>query len=262
MEHLIGWAVNDVSHAGALLAAHPTALGGPRQVERGVFGVGFHQFGEILVKKRPVSGEVRPEGEVAGLNVPHAVAFATDAPPGPMGLGHCQPLRYQSWLFAMAGADGLDRSLIDRIAARLTDFIGVGRLMSTVAEAVMMLYMRALLAAGALVRRGLSTHGIHRALGAATGALVDLVGGRAGLDAALMLHSDGHLFALSLGRPLRLRAFEGLPSPGGRPTSDARHLRAVSLTLDPPERTDRVIGAFEGVEVDAACAVRDLETDA
>lgn len=228
MERVLGWVVNDRAAVPSLVASFGSALDLSRGVDRGAFGLGFHHQGEILVKKGPFSNGLDLAERLLGVPARHVVACVATGAPGRRDIDRIQPLRYRNWLFAMSGTDSLPGAFFDAATRHLAGFITPGRWMGTVAEAVMMVFMRALHGVGELDYRGLSTHGIQRALRDGVSTVARLAGGDAKTDGAVLLHVDGYTFGVPLGRPLHVLTRRAGDVPHA--PRELRHARAAVVT--------------------------------
>ena len=174
VQSLIGLAVSDAALLRAFAEAHRGVLDvtaswpGPPS---GMWGIGFHAHGEMLVRKGPLRDRKGTEGGlVAGhlrdIRARHVVIVA-ERHDVMHKLEDCSPLRYRDWLFAATGADSLGAGFAERVQAQLPTYAFSTKRYPTADEAVMMLIMSALERMNARDTRDLTTRAIQRALGAA-----------------------------------------------------------------------------------------------
>lgn len=203
MERVIAAIVNDPAELAEVLSTHREMFQIADGLRRGGWGIGYHQHGEILVRKQPLRGPVDVAAALAATGRCHQVAWAGPPLASPFRLEQVQPLRYRNWLFACTGGRGLSEPFVARVTEHVAGFTAHGRRLAGAPEAIMLVFMRALHAAGELDHRGGVSLGIRRGLQAGARALRDLLGDlweRVAL--AVVLHVRGLTFGLSLGRAL------------------------------------------------------------
>ncbi|MGM0574970.1 MAG: hypothetical protein ACQEXJ_04480 [Myxococcota bacterium] len=253
MEHITALAINDASLLAPIVERNRELFAVPESVTRGAWGVGFHHNGEILVKKRPITSSLDTVGEISRVPAPQLVSTVTDFEGGSLPLERCLPLRYRNWLFAARGVETLGGVFFDRATEHLRGYITPGRWMETATEAVMMVFIRALHGAGELDHRSLSSDGVHEALAAAAGEVVDLAGGKDGVRLAIVLHLEDHLYALSMGHPVAMREVRVARQTKSGRLSGPRHGRAVLLATRDAGEDEEPVGQWRGVEIPSDC---------
>lgn len=259
MQALLGLAVSDAALLKAFAEAHPRVLDVaatvPREAPHGTWGLGFHAHGEMLVRKGPLRS-LTPGALVSHFKDVRArhVMLVAEAHTEARKLEDCAPLRYRDWLFAATGADTLGAGFAERVQAELPTYAFAGKRGPTNDEAVMMLVMAALERMNARDTRDLTTRAIQRAIGAAADRLRSLAGDhRPAL--LVMLHVNGCLFTLAIGRPIWVARFRGTGD-AARPGRLLRHehLRALVIgdrTSDSASWEQLPTGL--AAEVDASC---------
>lgn len=234
MERMVAAIVNDPQEVGGLIAAHRSLFQLTHGITRGGWGLGYHQHGEMLVRRQPLRGPVDTSAMIAKAQRPHLVAWAGPPSRRPFRLDQILPARYRNWLFASTGGSELGDDFVARVTEHVRGFTAHGRTLSGVPEAVMLVFMKALQSVGELDRRGFATLGVTEGIRCGAQALRGLLGAAwERLSLAVLLHVKGLTFGLALGRPLYRIAFEGLEV--ARPDRVLRrgpvaHLRATVLT--------------------------------
>jgi glutamine amidotransferase len=253
VERILAWTVNDRGASAPLLETFRLALdplGPARSAARGAFGLGFHHQGEILVKKGPFSGPLDLVERLSRVPARTVVAAVNDDRAAAREIDRIQPLRYRNWLFAMSGTASLTQAFFDAASRHLAGFITPGRFVGTVAEAAMMVFMRAFHAVGELDHRGLSTHGIVQAIRNAVATFGRLAGDDPRPETAFVLHVEGHTFGVALGAPLHVAVRRAADAPHA--PREIRHARAALVTSwdDPAVEARRTrVGPFGAVQV-------------
>jgi hypothetical protein len=271
---LIGLAVSDASLLRAFAEAHSQVLdlhagwdvGAARH---GMWGLGFHAHGEMLVRKGPLrtlAGSptaAAPSLSAAGLiaqlrdvRARHLVLVAEQAE-AQKKLEECSPLRYRDWLFATTGADTLGAGFAERVQATLPTYAFSHKHHPSHDEAVMMLMMAALERMNARDTRDLTTRAIQRAIGVAAEELRTLAEDVARVALLAMLHVNGNLFVMAIGRPIWLARFRGTGD-AARPGRLMRHDHLRALVIG--DRTRAEVAWEElppglGAEIDGGCEV-------
>ncbi len=258
---LIGLAVSDASLLKAFAETHHEVLelhaGWDLQGARhGVWGLGFHAHGEMLVRKGPLR-TLTAEGLIAQLRdvrARHLVLVAEQHEAGKK-LEDCSPLRYRDWLFATTGAATLGAGFAERVQAELPTYAFSHKRHPSHDEAVMMLMMAALERMNARDTRDLTTRAIQRAIGAAAEDLRRLAEAHERVSLLATLHVNGNLFIMAIGRPIWIARFRGTGDaarPGRLPRHD--HLRALVIgDRTPAEVAWEELPRGLGAEIDGAC---------
>ena len=229
-QRLLGLVVNDAALMPAFAERHAEllALTAP-DAARGVWGLGFHGHGEMLVKKNPVASPQSVGAALQQVRARHVIIAADIDPPSRQSLEDAQPLRYRDWLFAASGTAPLrDVEFIRAVQRSLPDTAFAHKRGATAEEALTNHFMETLHRAGARDGRKPTTAIVRQALGTAVRSLRELIGDT---PIAVMLHDHKHLFALSLGRPLYTAALAGVAPVSGerrpaRATDQLAHVRA------------------------------------
>jgi len=261
MQALIGLAVSDAALLRAFADAHKrvldvTASWSAVPTGIGMWGIGFHAHGEMLVRKGPLRGHVpgAMAGHLKDVRARHVVLVA-EVHDTSRKLEDCSPLRYRDWLFAATGAHTLGAQFAERVQAELPTYAFATKRHPTPDEAVMMLVMSALERANARDTRDLTTRAIQRALGTAAERLRGLADDISKVELLVTLHVNGHLFVFAIGRPIWVARFRGtgdVVRPGRFTRNE--HLRALVIG----DKTNEEV-AWEqlppglGAEVDIAC---------
>lgn len=257
MQTLIGLAVSDASLLRAFAEAHQRVLdvtaADAADARHGMWGVGFHAHGEMLVRKGPLKGAGAMVSHLRDVRARHVVLVA-ETHDAPRKLEECSPLRYRDWLFAATGAATLGPGFAARVQGELTTYAFATKRHPTPDEAVMMLVMASLERMNARDTRDLTTRAIQRAIGGAAERLRTLADPGAAIELLVTLHVDGHLFVFAIGRPIWVARFRGTGEPA-RPGRLMRHDHLRALVVG--DRTGD--GAWErlpeglAAEVDVAC---------
>lgn len=132
MARLFGILGNRSDLAGRALLAERTALKvvvpptPSRSARRGVgWGVGFHQNGEVLLRRRPSDEqeEIDLAKQLSDLRADVAIGHVRFATVGGLRAENTHPFRYRDWLFAQVGTlDGFDR-LRPRLVDSVPEFL-------------------------------------------------------------------------------------------------------------------------------------------
>ncbi len=261
MQALVGLAVSDAALLRAFAEAQPrvldvTASWDATTATNGMWGIGFHAHGEMLVRKGPLRGHV-PGAMARHLKDVRArhVVLVAEVHDTARKLEDCSPLRYRDWLFAATGAHTLGDTFTTRVQAELPSYAFATKRHPTHEEAAMMLVMAALERANARDTRDLTTRAIQRALGAAAERLRTLADDVSKVELLVTLHVNGHLFVFAIGRPVWIARFRGTGD-AVRPGRFVRneHLRALVIG----DKTSDSVGWEQlptglGAEVDIAC---------
>ena len=192
------------------------------------WGVGFHQGGEVLIRKRPVEErahlriaelvqDVRADSVMVHVRAPSDQARAE-------GAENTHPFRYRNWLFAQTGAlPGFSRAR-SRLLESVPDFLSSQIRGETDAEVLFTVFLSFLHDSGGLELDSASGDGAIRAL-RSTLALADAVGAEFGQPAArinLLLGNGELMLAAHRGRALAFREY-------------ANRADIAALTTDEPE---------------------------
>lgn len=261
MQALIGLAVSDAALLRAFTESQKrvldlTAGWSDAAAGTGMWGVGFHAHGEMLVRKGPLRGYVpgAMAGHLKDVRARHVVLVA-EVHDTSRKLEDCSPLRYRDWLFASTGAESLGEKFAEKVQAELPTYAFATKRHPTSDEAVMMLVMSALERANARDTRDLTTRAIQRALGTAAERLRGLADDVSRVELLVTLHVNGHLFVFAIGRPIWIARFRGtgdVVRPGRFMRNE--HLRALVIG---DKTSDQVaweqLPAGLGAEVDIAC---------
>lgn len=262
VQSLIGLAVSDAALLRAFAEAHRNVLDvtaswpGPAS---GMWGMGFHAHGEMLVRKGPLRDRTGLDGSVVAghlrdIRARHVVIVA-ERHDVVHKLEDCSPLRYRDWLFAATGAHTLGAGFAQRVQADLPTYAFATKRHPTPDEAVMMLIMSALERMNARDTRDLTTRAIQKALGVAAESLRTLADDLAKVELLVTLHVQGHLFVLAIGRPIWVARFRGTGD-AARPGRFLRNEHLKALVIG-DRTTDGVVWEKlpEGLaaEIDIAC---------
>ena len=249
MERLLGLAINDTSLLPKVVSHHGEIFRLSRSLSDGGWGLGVHQHGEMLVKKRRISADIDSTQALLEANARHAVLHVGPRRQGPFELDHVQPYRYRNWLFASVGALNLNADFVASVSRRLRGFTAQGRWMSCPAECVMLIFMHAFHQVGELDRTRAHTRILRQALQRASADIVELGDLQDGAGLALVLHVRGYVYLLALGRPVAIRHLE-LRDPH-RPAlwRAERHARALAYQSDPEEGFGEALPGWSMVEI-------------
>ena len=266
MERLIGLVINDAALLGEFAALHKRDLDVAAGVGRGRWGMGFHGHGELLVKKAPLTRPFDAAEVLAGVRA-RLVVLAAQPDDRAREPEEAQPLRHRDWLFAATGTRALPEDFVTRVQASRGGSAFAIKPSAAPEEALQMALMSALFRANVRDARELTTIGVRRTLSTAAAELRALGGDTPLPPLAIVLHSDGYLFALALGRPLYVAHFKGLEQDEPRRRGAGRvrprfdHLKAVVLTDGPPEGAKgyEKTGDWVGVEIGVDCKVAQFD---
>ncbi len=248
VERLLGWTISDRSAREPVISSLGADLELGAGLHQGSWGVGFHHAGEILVKKGPVSRPPSVARTLCDVPAAHAVLSLSSERAGSRQFHRIQPLRHGRWLFALSGASSLGRDFFDAASTRLDGFLTPGRWMDSITEAAMMIFMRALHAAGELDRSGLGERGALLGLRSGVQQVLTMAGRDELEGTAAFLHAEGTTWALSLGQPLSVHALDGARV--SRLPRRHRHVRAALVTTEALGREPaHVLTAGWGVRV-------------
>ncbi len=227
MEILFGIAVNDASLCATFASEVKAWLDPLAQLSDGQLGLGFYGSGEMLTRKQPIVPRADHMRLVRDLSARQALIWATTTRPASLEQG--APLRYRDWLVAATGTESLGPEFVARTRAELSDFAFADRRKTTPDEALMMVFMDTLHRASLLDAREFTTESLWRAFGTAVTRVRTLAGTNE-TRLSVLLHRHGQLFALNLGRSLRVRAMNGLDGSARRRSAGHRHFRGVVVS--------------------------------
>lgn len=188
----------------ALCVRQPAAVG---------WGIGFHQGGEVLLRRRPIddraeidvaalASDVRTDALVGHVRVPTVGGQRTE---------NTQPFRYRQWLFAHTGTVPAFGALRDRLFESLPEFLRRDVRGETDSELLFHLFLSFLHDAGHLGPSAVPASVTRGAL-RSTLALVDRLCAEEGAEAgaANLLVSDGeHMVGVGRGAPMGYRVIKG-----------------------------------------------------
>lgn len=240
----------------------------------GGWGVGFHQGGEVLIRKRPL--EQRAHLSIAELvqdvqadSVIVHVRASEDATRTD-GAENTHPFRYRHWLFAQTGAlPGFPRAR-ERLLESVPDFLKSQIRGETDAEVLFTVFLSFLHDAGGLELESAVGDGAVRAL-RSTLALADAVGAELGQPPArlnIVLGNGEVMFGVHRGRAMAFREISGKADvaalapeePTGR-RADLGNVHMVVLASDFHVAAPSDSAEFEPVDADALAGWRSIEPD-
>jgi len=245
----------------------------------GGWGVGFHQNGEVLIRKRPLEAraelsigelvhDVRADSVIVHVRASEDASIdASGARKAVEGAENTHPFRYRQWLFAQTGSlPGFPRTR-ERLLESVPDFLRSQIRGEADAEVLFTVFLSFLHDSGGL--DSAFGDGAARAL-RSTIALADAVGAEFGQPPAAinaLLGNGEVLFGLHRGRPMAFREFSGRSDiaaltpnePTGTRKPDPSNVHYVVLASDfvveaPSERHE-----LGGVDADAMAGWRSVE---
>ena len=258
MERLLGFAINDTSFLPKVVSSHRGIFDIGLGLSDGGWGLGVYRHGEILVQKRRISAAIDSASEIVHAGARHSVLHVAPRRPGLFDLEQVQPYRYRNWLFAAVGTDGLSSQFVDAASRDLRGFTAEGRWMSCPTESAMLTYMNALHRVGELDRTRAHTRLLREAVVSGTSDLRRLSGAAEDLKLACVLHGRDYTYALSLGRPLTLRALNEAGSTQGPLGWAGRHVRSVAFTTDAPSGWGQQLPEWSVAEIGPTAEVEIL----
>jgi glutamine amidotransferase len=177
------------------------------------WGVGFHQAGEILLKRRPIDD--RPEINIAdltrGVRADTLLAHVRLATVGAPRTENTHPFRYRQWLFANTGTVDSFGRLRGRLAEQLPAFLHRDVRGETDSELIFHLFLSFLHDAGELDRPAVEAAAARQALRGA----ITLIDGLCAEEGApptslnILVTNPEYLLAVHAGSPMGYRVFEG-----------------------------------------------------
>jgi glutamine amidotransferase len=244
----------------------------------GGWGVGFHQGGEVLIRKRPV--EERAHLSIAELvhdvradSVMVHVRAPSDEPRAEgsraEGAENTHPFRYRNWLFAQTGAlPGFARAR-PRLLESVPDFLSSQIRGETDAEVLFTVFLSFLHDSGGLELDSATGDGAVRAL-RSTLALADAVGAEFGQPAArinLLLSNGELMLGVHRGRAMAFREYANRADIAAlstdendaarRPDLGNMHLVVVASDFHVTSPSDS--SEFEAVDADALAGWQSVE---
>ncbi|MFT7580932.1 MAG: hypothetical protein ACI9MR_002606 [Myxococcota bacterium] len=247
-QRLVCLAVNDGTLLTQFVERHFDTLDVTADADRGVWGIGYHGNGEMLVKRAPIHPRRPTFATQLGAARSHQVVLAAEHGTRSRHHEDIQPLRDRDWLFAMRGSDRLDDAFVERAQASLRDSAFRYKRGATVEEAVFTVVMHVLQHANVRDVREITTKSLREALIEAGETVRALATDTASLaDVIVTLHVSGLVYALSFAAPVYLARYSGLghprPERPGRGRVTHPHFRAVVVS-------DRTIEESAAVEVE------------
>lgn len=177
------------------------------------WGIGFHQAGEVLLRRRPI--DERAEIDVASLardvRADVLIGHVRTATVGALRTENTHPFRYRQWLFAQTGTVGAFPELRDRLYESMPEFLRRDVRGETDSELVFHLFLSFLHDAGRLSEAPVDAAATRNAL-RSTLALVDrLSAEEAASTAALnLLVTDGeHIVGVHRNATMAYRVVKG-----------------------------------------------------
>jgi len=239
----------------------------------GGWGVGFHQGGEVLIRKRPL--EQRAHLSIAEL-VQDVRADSvlvhvrpTEDPTRADGAENTHPFRYRNWLFAQTGSLPEFPRLRQRLLESVPDFLKSQIRGETDAEVLFTVFLSFLHDAGGLELESSVAEGAQRAL-RSTLALADAIGAELGQPPArinIVLGNGEVMFGVHRGRAMAYREFAtksdvaalGPDEPGSSRRPDLGNVHVVVLASDFHVAAPSDSSEFEAVDADALAGWRSIE---
>jgi predicted glutamine amidotransferase len=177
------------------------------------WGVGFHQAGDVLLRRRPVDDrtEIRMAELVRELHADMLIAHVRAATVGTLRTENTHPFRYRQWLFAHCGTIEAFDSLRPRISDTLPVFLQRDVRGDTDSELIFHLFLSFLHDAGQLDRPQVEPADVRAAL-RSTKSLVDGLlaeEGHAPSAMNMLLGTSEYLVAVRAGAPMAWRALRG-----------------------------------------------------
>jgi glutamine amidotransferase len=213
MARLFALIGNRADLAGRVLALESDAL---RVRTRGAplgWGVGFHQSGEVLMRRRPLDDHeeidlAKLSGDVRGDVVLGHVRTATV---GALRTENTHPFRYRQWLFAQTGTVASFDAIRERLVASVPEFLRGGIRGETDAEIVFHVFLSFLHDAGRLndlvVDDGVIREALRSTLAVVDGMTAE-VGGELGAVNVMLTNGD-FVVAAHRNQKMAYRVFSG-----------------------------------------------------
>lgn len=240
----------------------------------GGWGVGFHQSGEVLIRKRP--SEARSELRVAELvqgvradSVLVHVRSRTEGGAAHEGTDNTQPFRYRSWLYAQTGSVAREFARVRvRLLESVPEFLRSQIRGESDAEVLFTLFLSFLHDAGHLEHDAISSADAVRAL-RSTLTLADNVLAEFGEPPArvnVLIGNGELLLAVHRGRAMAYREFSSRADIAALLAGDSErarrdpgnvHLVVVASDFQVAQPTDS--SEFEAVDADAMTGWRSIE---
>lgn len=213
MARLFALLGNRADLAGRVLACEAPAL---RVTGTGAavgWGVGFHQGGEVLMRRRPIDERAVVDVAGASSDVRGDVVLGHVGRPSLGGLRteNTHPFRYRQWLFAQTGTLPVTAQVRERLLAEVPDFLRAGIRGDTDSEVVFHVLLSFLHDAGRLVDGPVPATAVGEAL-RATLRLVDQVAAELGGEPAQVnwaVATPDVVVALARGATMAHRTFAG-----------------------------------------------------
>jgi len=214
MARLVGFIANRPDLGARVVEGEGSALDVRRA--RGVtagWGVGFHQAGDVLLRRRPVDdrSDIHIAELVRDIQADMLIAHVRAATVGTLRTENTHPFRYRQWLFAHCGTIESFDSLRPRLSDTLPAFLQRDVRGDTDSELIFHLFLSFLHDAAKLDRPQVEPADARSAL-RATKALVDGLlaeEGHAATSMNMLLGTPDYLVAVRAGAPMAYRALRG-----------------------------------------------------
>lgn len=178
-------------------------------------GVGFFQSDDVLLRKRPLSGQA-PAAEKLAEGVESEAAVICSGAMMPVGRSFSEPLtlpfRFKRWLFALAGQPEALGPIRSELLKSLPDYLRRSAKGDSAAEALFFSFLSRLRDAGRLDDHDVDAQTAARSLAAAVGQAERAFeqSGRPLPPLALLASNGRVIAALRRGHPLHLGIIDGL----------------------------------------------------
>ncbi len=242
MARLVGFISNRSELGARVLAAQSKHLK-VKKVTTGPlgWGVGFMQFGEVLLRRRPLDEreEIDLSDSLEGMKTDVLIGHVREPTVGNLRTENTHPFRYRQWLFAQTGTlEGFDQ-VRDRLLDAQPAFLRPNVRGDTDSELFFYLFLSYLHDEGHLNGQHVPLATIHEALRSAL-RLVDGVCAEAGLaqprgdilltngEHLVAVHRSGQMATLHVADPEEIDALLN-PDPGS--SSRLRNLAQVQCTV-------------------------------
>lgn len=227
MARLFGFIGNRADLGPLIIAAHAELLRECRSVpEAWGWGIGFHQSGEMLLRRRPLDDREVIDLSVEALGIRTDLLLSHVRTPhiGGLSTENTQPFRYRGWLFAHSGTIVEFDRLRPRLLELMPEFLRQNVLGDTDSEVLFYSFLALLHGAGHLTPAGAGEKRLRAALRQTT-ELVDRLCAEQGLltqtgnllladaDCILAVHREGAMatHVLEGRRDLERLAAEDMP---------------------------------------------------
>jgi predicted glutamine amidotransferase len=255
MGRLLGYMANRADRLRDALYQERDVIALSTSTQPSGWGIGFYQGGEVLHKKRPLSGADALDWEQVAQDVGTdcAVFHLRQATVGDFLAENTHPFRMRSWLFAHNGTIERFDAIREGLLAQMPDYLRRNIRGATDSEHFFHMILAFLHDEGQLDQVDGDERAVVSAIRSAV-ALVDRLSAEVGAPAATLntvLTNGRRMYALRRGSPMMYVERRGLHTStdgASTDTKDASVLRYVLVVSDGPE-TPREYQAMEDAQV-------------